>query len=142
MLGYSSMYIIVNFGMLCWTLFVTPLLYLGTIAFVAFCGKEYRHLKEKMNQKMFFNNWIQFLNETFIFLGMCVALNFYYFSWDSFGNGLNSFCSVIFGLLIVLFPFFIILYYNLPQSKINITKKDSNFLGRYGSVLEGLNFFR
>jgi hypothetical protein len=58
MLGYSSMYIIVNFGMLCWTLFVTPLLYFGVIVFVAWRGKEYNHLKEKMSKKMFFNNWI------------------------------------------------------------------------------------
>jgi hypothetical protein len=114
------MYIIVNFGMLCWTLFVTPLLYLGTFVFVACYGQELDHLKEKMSRKMFFNNWIQFLNETYIFLGVCVALNFYYFCWDSYGNALNSLSAAFFGLLLVLFPFFIILYYNLPNSKLKI----------------------
>ena len=136
------MYIIVNFGMLCWTLFVTPLLYIGTFVFVACCGKEFNHLKEKMSRKMFFNNWIQFLNETYIFLGVCVALNFYYFCWDSYGNALNSFCAAFFGLLLVLFPFFIILYYNLPNSKLKMKSRDENFLKRYGSVLDGLNFLR
>ena len=38
LLGYGSMYIVVNFGLLCWTLFVTPLLFLGIHMFVACCG--------------------------------------------------------------------------------------------------------
>ena len=38
LLGYNSLYIVLNFGMLCWTLFVTPLLYVFTFIFVACCG--------------------------------------------------------------------------------------------------------
>lgn len=91
---------------------------------------------------MFFNNWFQLINETYVFLGVCAALNFYYFYWDNYGNAINSLCSILFGSLLVLFPFFIILYYNLPESKRKIRAGDEDFNLRYGSVIDGLNFLR
>jgi hypothetical protein len=73
---------------------------------------------------MFYNNWIQLINETYIFLGLCVALNFYYFYWDNYGNVINSFCASLFGSLIIMFPFFVIVYYNLPTTKLKIKNGD------------------
>ena len=91
---------------------------------------------------MFWNNWIQFYNETYLFLGVCVALNLYYFRFDSFGNAVNSLSAAILGTMIILFPFFVIVFYNLPKNYKKIKSYQTEFLERYGSVLEGLNFLR
>jgi hypothetical protein len=40
------------------------------------------------------------------------------------------------------FPFFVILFYNLPKNYIRIFKQNEEFMARYGQVLEGLNYPR
>ena len=89
---------------------------------------------------MFFNYWIMFTNESYLFLGVCIFLNFNYFHFDSYGNALNSVISVILALGIVFFPFFVILFYNLKSNIEKITTRNSEFLERFGAVLEELNF--
>ena len=89
---------------------------------------------------MFYNNWIQFFYETYLFLGVCAALNFSYFKFDSDGNSINSLLALFFGLIIVVFPFFVIVHYNLPKNKKKIIKNNAEFFERFGSVLDGLNF--
>jgi len=91
---------------------------------------------------MFYNNWIQFYYETYLFLGVCAGLNFYYFKFDGYGNSINSLLALFFGVVIVIFPFFVIVFYNFPKNKIKIKKNDEEFFQRFGSVLEGLNFLR
>jgi hypothetical protein len=61
---------------------------------------------------MFFNNWIGFFNETYLFLGVCVAINTFYFCFDSFGNVTNSLFTLLFGIIILMFPFFTFIFYN------------------------------
>jgi len=91
---------------------------------------------------MFWNNWIQFYNETYLFLGVCAALNYYYFRFDSYGNIINSVCAGMFGSIIIVFPFFVIVFYNLKQNYQKIKNNDTEFFERYGSAIEGLNFLR
>ena len=91
---------------------------------------------------MFWNNWIQFYYETYLFLGVCVALNLYYFRFDSYGNTINSLSAAILGTMIIIFPFFVIVFYNLPKNYEKIKSYQTEFLERFGSVLEGLNFLR
>lgn len=91
---------------------------------------------------MFFGNHIQFINETFLFLGVCVALNMQYLSFDSSGDTVNSLITIFVGILIISFPFFVIVFYNLPKNYQKIEQNDEEFLARYGQVLDGLNFLR
>lgn len=70
---------------------------------------------------MFFNNWIQFVNETYLFLGVCVALNTNYFYFDTYGNAINSLCSVLLGGVLLAFPIFIISFYT-RESNYNLIK--------------------
>ena len=91
---------------------------------------------------MFFNNWITLINETHLFLGMCAALNFYYLYFNNYGNIFNSSLSIFFGTIILLFPLCIVVFYSGKKNYALIQKDDKDFMGRYGSVLEGLNFLR
>ena len=76
---------------------------------------------------MFYNNWIQFFYETYLFLGVCAGLNFYYFKFDGYGNSINSLIALFIGVIIVIFPFYVIIFYNLPKNKIKINKNDEEF---------------
>ena len=61
--------------------------------------------------RMFFNDWIGLINETYLFLGMCVTLNFKYFRFDNYGNVINSTLALVFGFLIAAGPVFVGLFY-------------------------------
>ena len=65
---------------------------------------------------MFFNNWITFINETYLFLGMCAAINFYYLYFDTYGNIANSALSIFFGTVILLFPLYVIIFYSSQKN--------------------------
>jgi hypothetical protein len=100
------------------------------------------HLKQTLNRLMFWNNWLHFFNETYLFLGVCAALNYYYFEFNNYGNTINSVCALFFGSILIIFPFFVIVFYNLPKNYKKISKNDSEFRERFGSVIDGLNFLR
>lgn len=81
---------------------------------------------------MFYGNHIAFMNETFLFLGVCVALNTRYFSFETYGDTVNSFLTIIFGILILTFPIFVIVFYNLPKNYKKMLNNDEEFMARYG----------
>lgn len=89
---------------------------------------------------MFFNDWIGFFSETYLFLGMCVTLNLNYLRFDTYGNAISSTLTVVFAFILATGPVFIGWFYrrylDLPQKKI------PEFLAKYGSGIEGLNFKR
>ena len=89
---------------------------------------------------MFFNDWIGFFSETYLFLGMCVTLNLNYLRFDTYGNAINSTLAVVFALILAAGPVFVGWFYrrylDLSQKKI------PEFLAKYGSGIEGLNFKR
>lgn len=89
---------------------------------------------------MFFNSWIGLFNDSYLFLGMCAAINFNYFYFNTPGNTFNSLISITVTLIIFAYPIFVLAFYNLKKMRSNIQNNDENFFGRYGQVLEGLNF--
>lgn len=91
---------------------------------------------------MFWNSWIGFINETYLFLGVCSAINFFYFFWNTAGNVFNSGVSLLFAVVLVLFPFFVAFFYNSNESFTKIIHRNTIFWESYGSVLEQLNFWR
>lgn len=107
-MGYNSKYIIQNFGTLCWTIFYTPLVYL-LLKLLARCGwnnwfPSLDNVMKKAKSNMFYKAWIQLVNETFLFLGTCGAVNLYYLCFNTFGNAINSLLSAAVLLLIFVFP--------------------------------------
>ena len=91
---------------------------------------------------MFFDYWLLFIFENYIFLTICSLLNFYYFEWKNYGDAINSFFSVSTGFFVFVFPIFVVIFFSKRNNLDLIQKLDPVFLGRYGSILEGLNFKR
>lgn len=62
-----------------------PFVYAVAPLIVALSKGLFDHLKVKASRLMFFNYWLGFLNETYLFLAVCSGLNIYYFKWNSYG---------------------------------------------------------
>jgi hypothetical protein len=140
MMGYDSMYLIVNFGTLCWLFLVTPLCWIAASIATRINRLVFGWIGRIWSRKMFFNYWIGLFSDTYLFLGMCAALNFRYFYFDSFGNGLNSTLAIIIAIILSAFPLFIALFYR--RFKRLSFKRVGRFLSRYGNGIVGLNFKR
>jgi hypothetical protein len=50
MMGYNSLYIIQNFGTLCWLVFVTPVIWMTTTLIVAIFKGELKNIKVMVNR--------------------------------------------------------------------------------------------
>ena len=87
---------------------------------------------------MFYNSWITLLYETYLFLGTCAAVNFYYLYFNNYGNVINSLITSVCGVAVIIFPFFVLYFYSKKQNVEKIRNDDEEFMERYGSVLEGL----
>ena len=100
-------------------------------------------MKEKSVKWLKYGFWISFLDETYLFLLVCVSLNLKdYFEWRKLGDALNSLLSIIIGIILVAFPIFVGYFYRKEKNYERITKGDQDFKARFGSVIEGLNFKR
>jgi hypothetical protein len=69
-----------------------------------------------------------FTNESYLFLGVCIFLNFNYFRFDNYGDALNSVICVVLALGLLSFPFFIIFFYNAKSNIEKITLRNKEFL--------------
>ena len=88
---------------------------------------------------MFFNYWIQFMYENYLFLGVCVSLNLFYYFFNSWGNGINSIISTFFVICLLLFPVFLIAFYNFPSNFERAVSNNKIFYEKFGSVINHLN---
>ena len=87
--------------------------------------------------------WISFLDETYLFLLVCVSINLReYFKWKEVGDTINSLLSIFLGIILVVFPIFVAYFYRREKNYERITKGDQDFKARFGSIIEGLNFKR
>lgn len=84
---------------------------------------------------MFYDAWIKFYNETFLFLAVCVGLNLKYnFVWTSYGDGLNSLLAVFFSLTLVAFLLFVPIFYSRKKNYMRIKYNDIDFVARFGTI--------
>jgi hypothetical protein len=141
-MGYGSFYIILNFGTLCWLVLVTPFIWLISIILKVFDPTYFENVIRRSSQLMFWNGWIRFLDENYLFLGVCCAINLHYLRFDSFGNMLNSLVTVIVTGLCLLFPIFVGLFYSRGSVMSQILDFSSDFHSKFGAIIEGLNFKR
>ena len=117
-MGYGSLYIVQNFGMLCITIFLPIIARLlapfGVWIFrVGVCQADLSHYKQKSKNWLQYGFWVDFFDETYLFLMVCAGLNIQYnFSWASGGDATNSAIAVIFLAILVAFPLFVAIFYN------------------------------
>ena len=117
-MGYSSFYLIVNFGTLCWLVFITPALWLAASFLSCLNHDVFYWMKQIVTKKLLFNDWIGLVHETYIFLGMCAALNLKYFTFNTYGNAINSLLALLNVCVVVIYPFlFITFYRRFPRLK-------------------------
>jgi hypothetical protein len=83
-----------------------------------------------------------FFYESYLFLGVCVALNTWYFIFNTFGNVFNSLVTICFGSILLILPIFVSIFYNQKKFAASLTSRNEEFLSRYGSIVESLNFLR
>ena len=79
---------------------------------------------------MFFNYWVGFINETYLFLAVCAGLNVHYLRFGHYGDAINSSIALIFGSLIILFPIFVGIFYNISRNYTKIVTREEDFLAR------------
>lgn len=90
---------------------------------------------------MFYDYWILFFEESFLFLAVCVGLNLKYnFVWSSFGDGINTLIACVFGLLQFIFLLFVAIFYQLDETYARIRMKDKDFIARYARLTFELRF--
>jgi len=92
---------------------MVPLAWALAPLIVALLPAKYAYLKVKFNRMMFYNFWVGFLNETQLFLAVCAGLNLLYLNWQNYGDIVNSSITVISGCVIVIFPIFVAIFYNI-----------------------------
>ena len=142
LMGYNALFLIQNFGFMCWTIFLGPLAYIAAPIVVCICKGQFAYLKVKANRFMFFNYWIGFFNETFLFLAVCSGLNLWYFKFGTFGEAFNSLLALLFATVLIVYPIFVGVFFTLKKNFDRVKSKDTEFLARFGSVLSGLNIKR
>lgn len=81
---------------------------------------------------MFYGSWITLINETYLFLSVCAMINCQYLKFDTYGNAINSLCAILCSIVITVFPFFFIIFYNLPKNYQKVLNSDEDFMARYG----------
>jgi hypothetical protein len=76
---------------------------------------------------MFFNYWVGFFNETYLFLSVCAGINLFYFKWGTYGDAINSFLALLFAGILIAFPFFVGIFYNIKKNYSRIISRDVEF---------------
>ena len=147
-MGYSSLYIVQNFGPLSISMFspfinilLTPVIIF--IFKVGVCKTDLSYLKEKSKNQLMSGFWISFFDEMYLFLLVCSCLNLRnYFEWSNAGDAFNSLIALFFAILLAIFPIFVAIFYSRDSNFERIQNEDPLFTERYGSIIEGLNFKR
>ena len=91
---------------------------------------------------MFYNYWIGFVNEAYLFLAVCAGLNLFNFRWNTYGDAINSFLALFCGSVLIIFPAFVGIFYRKQSNFDQILKRNEEFLSRFGNAIVGLNFKR
>ncbi len=89
LMGYGSLYIVQNFGMMCITLFMpffarvlTSIILFLLSGWTKIFYIDLTQIKVKSARWLQYGFWISFLDETYLFLLVCVSLNLWdYFNW-------------------------------------------------------------
>jgi len=73
---------------------------------------------------MFYNSWVAFFSETYLFLAVCAGLNIHHLSWNNYGEYVNSIISIIISTMLICIPFFTFLFYTKSSNYDKIINRD------------------
>ena len=110
--------------MMCITLF-TPFVarILASVIVFMFSGRkkilkfDLSQIKENSERWLQYGFWISFFDETYLFLLVCASLNLRgYFEWHTGGDAINSLLAILFGIILVVFPMFVAIFYRTKKN--------------------------
>ncbi len=115
-LGYSSLYIIQNMGTLLLVMVAPVVWYLACFCLMYLWeGSSQKYRYGKIRNFLFFNGTFSFFNETFLIVSLCCAISTFYFRFNTLGNVFNSFLTLGFGAILIVFPLVVTVYYTRPK---------------------------
>ena len=79
MMGYESLYCLKNLGTVCFGIFLPIVLWFLVYSIISFFFPKYEPFRQKVSDIVFCDKSFAFLNETYILLAMCAAINLHYF---------------------------------------------------------------
>ena len=91
---------------------------------------------------MFYNYWIGFVNEAYLFLAVCAGLNLFYLRFSNYGDAINSLIALFFGFILIIFPIFVGTFYSKKSNYDKIVDRNEEFISRFGNAITDLNFKR
>ncbi len=140
-MGYSTLYIICNFGTL-W-LALTGLPIAAIIIFgVLRISRKWPVLQQRIFNNIFFDFTLKFVNEAFLIIITGVALNTFYYKWNTFGNAINSFFCTLGAILLVGHLIMLAVLFSYPKFIVLIKTNEKTFEARFGSMFNDKNIKR
>jgi hypothetical protein len=139
-MGYESMYMTKNLGIVCLIIIVPIVVWLVVLLMVGTCLPQYKNIEKTVRDALFCDKSFKFIYEAYMLLAMSACVNCYYLRFDSYGNVANSMLTVTTLLILVCFPIVVGILYNKMFKKVYY--RDRTFMGKFGSLVQKLNFHR
>ena len=115
-LGYSALYLIQNMGTLLLVVVAPVVWYCACFCLMHLWeGNTQKVRYDKIRNFLFFNGTFSFFNETFLILSFCCAIGAFYFRFNTPGNIFNSFLTLGFAAILIIFPVVVVVYYTRPK---------------------------
>jgi len=116
LMGYGSLYIVQNFGMLLLTILLPFFARILTHLIVRISRgrfSRFTNWRSRAEKWLKYGFWVSFFDETYLFLLICSFLNLgYYFQWKRYGEGINSLIALVSVILLLIFPIFVTIFYS------------------------------
>ena len=132
-MGYSTLYILCNFGTLWLTLIGLPLVAIIILLALKIINK-WPVLQQRILHKIFFDYSLKIVNETFLIIFAGVALNTFYFNWNTSGSAINSIICTLGAFIIAGHVIMLTVLFLNPKFLELIKSSDTNFIARFGSM--------
>ena len=72
--------------------------------------KKMKYL-EKAGTRIFWNNWITFVKETYLMMALTACITFkYYFKFDKWGDSIQSTSAIVLSVFYILLPISVLIY--------------------------------
>jgi hypothetical protein len=115
-LGYSALYLIQNMGTLLLVIVAPVVWYCACFCWMHLWeGNTQKFRYDQIRNFLFFNGTFSFFNETFLIVSFCCAIATFYFRFNTPGNIFNSFLTLGFAAILIVFPVVVTVYYTKPK---------------------------
>jgi hypothetical protein len=137
-MGYSSLYILINFGTLWITLTGLPVFFLIIYGLMRI-SQKCPILQQWILNKIFFDYTIKFVNEAFFIICVGIALNTFYYKWNTFANVINSIPCTLGVFIIVSHIVILVIIFSKKRYLELILSSDKRFEAKFGSMFKNIN---